>query len=232
MKFDPKDGGMSTQDVRDFLGDAMPEGAEFLFSDDAVPTPEERVTQLEAELEKTESDADRVRGELITASKRLADREAEFEKLAGAYRKLREEMDKTDAAHIAEFDNYRRRTEDEKKRIGERASADVLLALLPTLDNLDRAAATLDAATDLDAVRSGVRMIIENLRGALAAQGLERLAVVGEEFNPELHNAIATVETQDVPDGHVYDEMQTGYAVNGQLIRPAMVRVASHSSDE
>lgn len=195
-------------------------------------TSEEHVNRLQVELEKLTAEHSETFKNLIKTQNKLATREAEFEKLADAYRKLRESTDKMEADHNAEFDNFRRRTEEEKKRIGDKAVSDLMLALLPSLDNFDRAMQMLQGASEIAAVRSGVEMILNNLRQTLEGQGLERMQAVGTEFNPELHNAVATMETTQYPDGYVADEMLPGYSVKGILVRPAMVRVARAPEEE
>ncbi len=200
--------------------------------EDLKPTMEELLQKVKAAEKTLHMQNDELTGQLIKIQKQLNTREEEFQKLASAYRKLRAAFDKVEKQHNAEFDNYRRRTEDEKKKIGDKAVGDLMLALLPSLDNLDRAMAMLDSATDIDTVRDGISMIVNGIDSVLKDNGLERLESVGRLFDPEYHNAMATVQTDDVPEGYVFDEMIPGYTMKGQLIRPAMVRVASQPDEK
>jgi len=213
----------TAEDVNESEAEVVPEAV-------AVP-PEKIIAELKDKNKLLESKADDLTGQLAKVKNQLTLREGEFEKLADAYRKLREALDKIESQHKTEFDNYRRRTEDEKKRISDKSVGDFVLALLPSLDNLDRAMKMLDSASEISTVRDGVVMIADGLKQVLAAKGLERIESVGEPFNPEYHNAMATVTSTDVPEGYVADEMLPGYTLKGQLLRPSMVRVA-HAPDE
>jgi molecular chaperone GrpE len=109
----------------------------------------------------------------------------------------------------------------------EYAVANAITPLLPILDSLDRAVHFEDAsAADLHA---GVELISKQLLDALGKLGLQVVHAKGEPFDPHQHQAIEMVETDEVPDGHVVDELQPGYKLKDRLLRPAMVRVARSS---
>ncbi len=129
------------------------------------------------------------------------------------------------AARIqAEFENYRKRSTREQQEFREYAVADAIKALLPILDSLDRALKT--NAASLDDFRSGIELIDKQFHDALAKLGVEPVEAEGQPFDPNLHQAIQMVDTEEVEDNHVIDELQRGYKLKDRLLRPAMVRVA------
>lgn len=124
----------------------------------------------------------------------------------------------------AEFDNARKRAAREQQEFREYALADAVKTLLPVLDSFERA---LESGTnDTTEFRSGVGLIYKQLENALAKLGLQAIPSTGEPFDPRLHQAIEMVETSDVEDHHVIEELQRGYKLKDRLLRPSMVRVA------
>jgi molecular chaperone GrpE len=124
----------------------------------------------------------------------------------------------------AEFENFRRRSKREVDDIKQTAGADVLRALLPVIDNLDRALQT--SANSAEAVVEGIKMIHAQMMETLKLSGLETVPALGEKFDPHLHEAVAVAPAEDAPDDSIVEVLQPGYAVKGKLIRPAMVKVA------
>ena len=124
----------------------------------------------------------------------------------------------------AEFDNYRKRSVKEQQDFRDYALAEALKSLLPILDSLDRALKTSDAS--VQDFRSGIELIDKQFHDALARLGVEPIPSEGELFDPNLHQAVQMVDTADVADNHVIDELQRGYRIKDRLLRPAMVRVA------
>ena len=124
----------------------------------------------------------------------------------------------------AEFDNFRKRNAKEQQDFRDYALASALGGLLPILDSLDRALKT-DAAS-LEDFRSGIELIDKQFHDALAKLGVHPVAAEGEPFDPNLHQAVQMVETDQAADNQVIDELQRGYKLKDRLLRPAMVRVA------
>jgi molecular chaperone GrpE len=124
----------------------------------------------------------------------------------------------------AEFENARKRTAREQQEFREYAVADALKALLPTLDSFERALLT--SASNKSEFRGGVELIFKQLEDALVKLGLRPIPAKGEPFDPHLHQAIEMVDTKEVEDHHVLDELQRGYKLKDRLLRPSMVRVA------
>jgi molecular chaperone GrpE len=126
----------------------------------------------------------------------------------------------------AEFDNFRKRSMKEQQDFRDYALAEALKSLLPILDSLDRALNT--NATSVQEYLSGIELIDKQFHDALARLGVEPIPAEGELFDPNLHQAVQMVDTADVADNHVIDELQRGYRIKDRLLRPAMVRVASN----
>lgn len=123
----------------------------------------------------------------------------------------------------AEFDNYRRRSERERTEVFEFASMDAVKALLPILDDFERALKVESA--DKEYAR-GMEMIYQRLFEGLKKLGLEPISAEVPIFNPHIHHAVEMVDTKDHPDQTILEEYQRGYYFKGRLLRPAMVKVA------
>ena len=126
----------------------------------------------------------------------------------------------------AEFDNARKRAGKEQQESRDYAIADAIKSLLPVIDSLERA---LQVKSDAAELRSGVELIYKQLQAALAKLSVNAIVAKGEPFDPRVHEAIELVETSDVPDHQVIEELQRGYKLKDRLLRPAMVKVAKNS---
>ena len=126
----------------------------------------------------------------------------------------------------AEFDNFRKRTIKEKADLILTGGEKVLSALLPVLDDLERARDNMQKSPDVASLREGVEMIIGKLNKTLAAQGLKRMEPIGKLFDTDFHEAIAMVPVpEDEQKGHVIDCVQTGYLLGEKVVRHAKVVV-------
>jgi molecular chaperone GrpE len=123
----------------------------------------------------------------------------------------------------AEFDNYRRRTERERAEVGEDANTETVRALLPILDDFERALKVESA--DKEYVR-GMELIYQRLSDSLKKLGIEPITSAGQPFDPHLHHAVEMVETDEHADHTILEEYQRGYNFKGKMLRPAMVKVA------
>lgn len=137
-------------------------------------------------------------------------------------RELAEERERTLRLR-ADFDNFRKRSARERDEFARRALADPIRELLPVLDNLERA---LGAPGDGDDLRNGVELIAKQFVDALRKFGLAEIPALGLPFDPQVHEAVARVESDEVEVPTVLDELQRGYWLNERLLRPAIVRVA------
>jgi molecular chaperone GrpE len=127
----------------------------------------------------------------------------------------------------ADFDNFRRRTRQEKEEFAKYASLKVIEQLLPVVDNLERALNAGREGKDYEALLKGVEMISRQLDQTLANEGLQAMEAVGQPFNPEFHQAIMQVESEQYEEGIVVEEIQKGYMLKDKVLRPAMVKVSS-----
>ena len=125
---------------------------------------------------------------------------------------------------LAEYDNYRKRTIKEKESIYPEAKAVVVEKFLPVMDNFQRA---LDSAEEKDAFYEGVAMVKKQMDEVLASLGVEEIKAVGEEFNPELHNAVMHIDDEEKGENIIVEEFQKGYKIGDRVIRHSMVKVAN-----
>lgn len=123
----------------------------------------------------------------------------------------------------AEFDNFRRRVDREKSEFVQYASSEAVTAMLPVLDDFERALK--QDASDREYQR-GMELIYQRFLEGLKKLGLEPIDSVGQPFDPYVHQAIERVETEEAEDQTILEEFQRGYNFKGRLLRPAMVRVA------
>jgi molecular chaperone GrpE len=126
---------------------------------------------------------------------------------------------------LADIENVRRRSRQEREEVAQFGNQDLLRDLLPILDNFERAAVA-DNAT-VESMREGVDLILRQMQDALKKHGVEAVPGVGQPFDAQLHEAIMRAEpTEAFPAGTVVDELRKGYLLRGRLLRPSMVKVA------
>ena len=143
--------------------------------------------------------------------------------------RLESELDELRDIHLrklAEFDNFRKRTERERVEIKRHANEDLVRELLPVLDNFERALEH-GSETDSGAFHEGVEMIAKQLWDTLERQGVEIVDPMGQKFSPEFHEAVHRVEDDSLDPGTIASVLAKGYLFNGRLVRPAMVGVVA-----
>ena len=127
---------------------------------------------------------------------------------------------------VAEFENYRKRTSLEKVELIRNGGKDVIVDMLPVLDDIERAQASIDNADNLETLKEGVSLIIKKLQGALSAHGLKAIETEDKDFDTDYHEAIAMVPVEDgAKKGKVIDCVTKGYTLNDTVIRYAKVAV-------
>jgi molecular chaperone GrpE len=154
---------------------------------------------------------------------------AQAEELA----KLQSERDalaETLVRRQADFENYRKRIDRERKDESRRAQSHLIEDLLPVLDGFERALSAHDDPA-YEEYRKGLEIIYKQLWDTLARHGLERIDAAGKPFDPHVHLAIDRVETHDHPDGTVIEVLQQGYRIHDRVLRPSAVRVAVHPAE-
>ncbi|MEW6516951.1 MAG: nucleotide exchange factor GrpE [candidate division FCPU426 bacterium] len=129
---------------------------------------------------------------------------------------------------LAELENYKKRVGRERAELMRYAGEDLLLEILPVLDNLERTLAHAAEATEVKKITEGVELIHRQFVTALEKLGITRIAEAPCAFNPAIHQALQRVEDKSIPDDTVVEILQKGYTLNGKVVRPAMVKVAKH----
>ena len=147
---------------------------------------------------------------------------AEYEQIKGERDQLLDRM----ARMQAEFDNARKRAEREKVEFRDIATGNVVEHFLPVIDNFQLA---LSATGNADQLRSGVALIVKQMEETLQKMQVNAIPAVGEPYDPPVHEALGSVEREDMPDQHVAEEIRRGYRLRDRLLRPALVRVAHNS---
>ncbi len=163
-------------------------------------------TVEETQQEKTEDKAE------IDETEKL---KAEIEDMNNKYLRL-----------AADFDNYRKRQAQEREDLLKYGAVETLKKLIPVLDTIERAKVQIDKLEDVSKVKESYEVILKQFTDILDKCGLEKMNVEGEMFDPNLHEAVAQVPTNEMPEGTIVNQMQTGYKTKDKILRPAMVSVA------
>lgn len=170
--------------------------------------------------------------EMTALEKRLAEKAAleTDDETSGApvsFKEAQEQIDELNAKVLrltADYDNYRKRAQREKTDVRQYANQDLLEKLLPVLDNFEMAITAVKNADP--SIRDGVQMIYDQLLGVLTGEGVEPIDAIGEQFDPNLHEAISQEESTEAEEGKVLQQVQRGFKLNDRLVRPARVVVA------
>ena len=191
-------------------------------------------TQTSSELQNEEQviNEQEVQKETKKEKKSFLKKDPKKEKIEELEKKVTEleektAKDKDDYIRLmAEFDNYRRRTSQEKLELVSVASMDTIKGLLPVLDDCERALKVLLESDDSDAAKEGTELIYTKLMGYLKSKGLAVIEALGQPFDTDLHEAVAQFPVpEEDKKGKVFDVVQTGYTLNGKVIRFAKVVV-------
>ena len=158
--------------------------------------------------------------------KEFGDLDALRQELEEARAKEAEYLDGWQRAR-AELSNARKRFERDRKHAYANAKADLLVRLLPIIDDFERAFETLSEDLASDAWVEGVKLVQQKAQGLLEQEGVTPIDAVGQEFDPLLHQAVTHEVSEEVPEGHVIAEMQRGYSIGERVLRPCMVRVSA-----
>lgn len=180
--------------------------AETAVQPDAELTPEELEAEVAAEFDDI-PDAEPVE----EPAEEIDPRDEELAKLKDSYQRL-----------AAEYDNFRKRTVREKEAIANDVRAECISALLPVMDNLERAIAA--DMTSAEALHKGIEMVISQTTAILEGMGVEAYGEAGDTFDPNLHHGVGIASTGEYESGQITLVMQRGYTLNGKVIRPAMVQ--------
>lgn len=194
--------------------DALEEGAE----EDGAADPEREDPGQNGEEDNAEDSADK------------KEKKRHFIKSERKEDKLKEQLNELNdkvVRQMAEFDNYRKRTEKEKQAMFETGAKSVIEKLLPVVDNFERGLAALEEGTERTPFEEGVLMTYKQLMTELEKLEVKPLDAVGKEFDPNLHNAVMHVDDESLGENIVVEELQKGYTYRDSVVRHSMVKVAN-----
>ena len=199
--------------------------------DENVETAEEVVE----ETVETEETADEAVEETVEAEE--TDENEETTEKKGFFGKKKDKKDKKDLKieeledkvkrQLAEFENFRNRTEKEKSRMYEFGARDVIEKMLPVVDNFERGLAAIPEAEKGGPVASGMEMIYKQMMTTLEGLGVAPIDALNKPFDPNFHNAVMHVEDEEIEESTVVEEFQKGYIYKEHVIRYSMVKVAN-----
>ena len=202
--------------------------------DENVETAEEVVEET-VETEETEETADEAVEETVEAEE--TDENEETTEKKGFFGKKKDKKDKKDLKieeledkvkrQLAEFENFRNRTEKEKSRMYEFGARDVIEKMLPVVDNFERGLAAIPEAEKGGPVASGMEMIYKQMMTTLEGLGVTPIDALNKPFDPNFHNAVMHVEDEEIEESTVVEEFQKGYIYKEHVIRYSMVKVAN-----
>lgn len=182
--------------------------------DKNAETTAEKAAEMQAEAEQLNAQADAA-GELGAEADEAAKLRAELDEMQKKYLYL-----------LSEFENYKRRTAKERLDLFKTASKDLLVELLPVLDDFERGLQAMEVSTDVAAVKTGVDLVYNKFKGILTNKGLQSMASIGADFDTELHEAISQVPAaEEAQKNKVMAEVEKGYKLNEQVVRYAKVIV-------
>ncbi len=161
------------------------------------------------------------------AEKRAAKKQAKQDKKADAAKEKIAELEDRVKRQLAEFENFRNRTEKEKQAMFETGAKSVIEKILPVIDNFERGLATVPEDQQSDAFVEGMNKIYKQMMKELENIGVKPIEAVGCEFDPNLHNAVMQVENEELESGTVAQELQKGYTYRDSVVRHSMVSVVS-----
>ncbi|MFR8812787.1 MAG: nucleotide exchange factor GrpE [Lachnospiraceae bacterium] len=198
---------------------------------------EEVEATVNTEAETTEENTEEVIAEEAVEDDTEADAEedADEEKSSGGFFKKKDKKDKKDAQieeltdkvrrQMAEFENFRKRSEKEKTQMYEVGAKGILEKILPVVDNFERGLKGMEESEDPFA--QGMQMIYKQLMTSLEEAGVKAIEAVGQEFNPDFHNAVMHVEDDEFGENEIVEEFQKGYMYHDSVLRHSMVKVAN-----
>lgn len=163
-------------------------------------------------------------------AEQIKDEETQDEKNIKNDNKLQEEYDKLNQQYIrlaADFDNYRKRQEQERENLIKYGTESALKKMLEVLDNFERGEKALENVEDCEKVKESFNLVHKQVIESLAKLGLEEIKAIGEEFDPNFHEAVMQTPTGDHPEHTVINELQKGYKVGEKVLRPTLVNVAT-----
>ncbi len=166
------------------------------------------------EVEKTEENTNRGNSdEIIELKKEIERHKNELNEQSDRYKRI-----------MAEFDNFKKRSSKERDTLYQSLVSDIYTSLLPVIDNLEKAVGT---KTEDEGYKQGIELVLKQFQDALHANGVEAIEAVGQPFDPELHEAVASVVDENLGEKIIKEEYRKGYKIGNRVIRHSMVVVAN-----
>lgn len=186
---------------------------------------EQDMTQQEAETPREETSGEPSAGEEEKTAKSDRKEKKKKDKKQDALKEKVEELEDRVKRQMAEFDNFRKRTEKEKAAMFETGAKSVIEKILPVVDNFERGLASVPEEEKDGAIAQGMQMVYKQLMTELENLDVKPIPAVGEEFNPEFHNAVMQTQSDEFESGVVAQELQKGYTYRDSVVRHSMVAV-------
>ena len=187
---------------------------------------EEKIVSQDEVSDESEEEADDSEKE-DKAEKKLFKKKQKADKKQEAMKEKIDELEDRVKRQMAEFDNFRKRTEKEKTAMFETGAKSVIEKILPVVDNFERGLASIPEEEKGKPFAEGMEMIYKQLMDEFEKMEVKPIPAVGEEFNPEFHNAVMQVESEEYDTGIVAQELQRGYTYRDSVVRHSMVAVVS-----
>ena len=205
------------------LNENVPEGSE----DEKEPEVNEETEEPKEEetSEKTEEDVEGLSEGGASDDHKSSKKKSKHDKKQDAMKEKVEELEDRVKRQLAEFENFRNRTEKEKQQMFETGARSVIEKILPIVDNFERGLATVPEEEKGSPFAEGMEKIYKQLMTELEKMEVKPIEAVGTEFNPDLHNAVMQVESEEYETGIVAQELQKGYTYRDQVVRHSMVAV-------
>ena len=215
---------MADKDIKDVMDeeleneelteDAEAAEAENVSEEASEDTAVDETLEDDASAETEDKDSDDKKDGLFKKKKKKDKKDEEIENLTD---RLKRQM--------AEFENFRKRTEKEKGQMFDMGARTIVEKILPVIDNFERGLASVPEENQDDPFVSGMQMVYKQLMTELEAAGVKAIECAGEEFNPDFHNAVMQVESEELESGTIAQELQKGYMYKDSVVRHSMVSV-------
>jgi len=215
---------MADQEKDTMTAEAAEETAEEAVVEEAGETAEEADIETAAEDEADEA-AEGTEAK-SWSEKRAAKKQAKADKQTDALKEKIAELEDKVMRQMAEFENFRKRTEKEKQAMFETGARSVIEKILPVVDNFERGFATVEPDDQEDAFVGGMRMVYKQMMTEFENIGVKPIEAVGKEFDPNFHNAVMQVASEEYESGIVAQEFIKGYTYRDNVVRHSMVAVA------
>ena len=189
---------------------------------------------LEEEMEQDLSDAEELKEEetedeepVSKEDKKAAKKQAKLNKKEDSYKEKIDQLEDRVKRQMAEFENFRKRTDKEKQAMFDTGAKSVIEKILPVVDNFERGLATVPEESKEDPFVDGMNKVYRQLLTELENLGVKPIEAVGQEFNPDFHNAVMHVEDEEAGENIITEEFQKGYMYHDSVVRHSMVKVAN-----